>query len=1447
MSTEILRKVVFLALASFMFSFCSRSPANLGEQPPKTEIYQPLATLEKYQNGNGHVGLLDQSNGHEADSNLKSTGDAIIPESEAPKFGGEDIADEEIDGDVYLSPFKRHQRRPFFVDSNAPISYAQLREISACPIPRLSLADETITTNAEWFVYTYCELDILKRNLSGNVIHYPDVPAMRHSASGYNLMRRALYRFLAKYLFGNAGLTSEQKLSLFERIFLVTQFRLLTVSEKQAVLASINQHGLHHTSRVYLANWRRSQFYSDHFDFSQDHQPRYGSFQAYGWIKNQSGAKLEGAAYQVASPYVGFKLGGISAERAYIEAEMANCFSGRPDGSFSYNFSVQYYVPLTHEARSGAHRHRRHCHRHQAPQHELSISADMTAYHQGFASVANIQKCARDFLVTLIPDTVSVTRPQTWPDVNVVRNQHIERLSWRVNTAGGPYAGCVLPKLNQDQVFDGFQWQDFISCNLAVNISGLSPMGKYWPLIYGRSAFDLIYRVKEEFLRGDSVMQLTEADAAEKIYTNLTMTPFTAGDRQNINQAIAALGLEQTLDVLLSTWYSKLVKTYFNYAKTPDSATIGKNYYKVNGIVRDATGNPIPTASVKVIDPSGNLGSEVYAGADGKYQITTQKIMNSEDVILQLRVAAAGYVTEHVGVPFKSLPESLVTVLLPADYVTPAHGGRIASPNGSVSLKAFPGAVNQPQTFSATNLTETNSPDFPGVPAASFEVNPSYQFNGRLQLFIAVNEALRAKVPPGDGWLLMTQVGNQWQLIPSVYHRKAKVITASVTHFSRFMLVLSGQTLCYKITDTDISVCVPIAANLDHHPMSSIFERRTINSTWELPGIIAEMKSRLQSGGWKPGDIAVLDNPDNYTAAGMAATCGSSSCPPLADAFPLDFKLPPRDEITIGSITGNVTTTSSARMALQAEQCSINPQVSLPQVKVNTVNNTDIGLNANVSLNNVTLNYPCVRADHRCKRILFGSYCYDWPVETRCTDNFNGSTTAVVQGFNQAYSRNLNEPINWTLAGTFDDGSPVIDTATPPLAPRPLTLCADVIGCVSSDANYRIQDEVVRQYKSSVANQFRAYALGKLSFLTLARLNLLTDPKFDSTNCYGQELPNSVGGVSAGIYHTCAIIDGGAKCWGHGYPGQLGHNSQSGSPYPVQVEGLTNNVTAIAVGYAHSCAIVNGGAKCWGNNSAGQLGNNSTAPSTVPVQVEGLTSGVTAIATGNNHSCAIVNGGVKCWGNSYGIQDFGQVPAQIDGWASGATAIAARGLFTAAIINQSVMRLTNSGATLVPGMGSGANGLAIGEYGDLCAIISGGLKCRQGFGMIDSTTYSQLGPLDAQGNFPMPSLTENVTAVSLGSYHGCAVKNGAAICWGRAPGLSSSYGYDEDWVPPRVIPGLGASVRDISAGLATSYSYTCATVGPSIWCWGWDNNPPRLGVGANVGSTKVPMPVINLR
>lgn len=146
--------------------------------------------------------------------------------------------------------------------------------------------------------------------------------------------------------------------------------------------------------------------------------------------------------------------------------------------------------------------------------------------------------------------------------------------------------------------------------------------------------------------------------------------------------------------------------------------------------------------------------------------------------------------------------------------------------------------------------------------------------------------------------------------------------------------------------------------------------------------------------------------------------------------------------------------------------------------------------------------------------------------------------------------------------------------------------------------------------------------------------------------------PADVSGLSSGVksidggdYTVCALIStGGVKCWGANTFGALGTGTEDSQNSPVDVSGLTNGVIAIAVGGNHACAVLStGGVKCWGDNRSGQLGNGrfsfsldrSTFGETTPADVVGLTGKIISIAAGENHTCVLTsNGEAKCWGNN---------------------------------------------------------------------------------------------------------------------------------------------------------------------------------------------------------------------
>ncbi len=392
--------------------------------------------------------------------------------------------------------------------------------------------------------------------------------------------------------------------------------------------------------------------------------------------------------------------------------------------------------------------------------------------------------------------------------------------------------------------------------------------------------------------------------------------------------------------------------------------------------------------------------------------------------------------------------------------------------------------------------------------------------------------------------------------------------------------------------------------------------------------------------------------------------------------------------------------------------------------------------------------------------------------------------------------------------------------------------------------------------------------------------NTCTDTASDSNNCGACNNVCSSGGLcsngqcilpiiepgqrAAGEAHTCAIVNGAAKCWGYNNVGQVGDGSLTPWLYPTQVVGLTSGVQAIAAGSAHTCAIVNGAAKCWGYNKYGQLGSGSTAQySKVPVQVSGLTSGVQAIAAGSAHTCAIVNGAAKCWGyNSFGELGIGSstsysnVPVQVSGLTTGVQAISAAG--PSSVVSNHTCAVVNGGArcwglnnygqlgdgksesySLVPvqvfGLSSNVRAIATGDN-HTCAIVLGGVRCwGHGLaGQLGNSSWSNSSvPVQVTG------LT-NAQSVAAGTMHTCAIVNGGAQCWGYNSVGSLGNGSWTNSAVPSPVSGLTASVTAIAAG---SY-HSCAIVNGSTQCWGY-NNSGQLG-NFSATNSNVPVQVIGL-
>ena len=307
--------------------------------------------------------------------------------------------------------------------------------------------------------------------------------------------------------------------------------------------------------------------------------------------------------------------------------------------------------------------------------------------------------------------------------------------------------------------------------------------------------------------------------------------------------------------------------------------------------------------------------------------------------------------------------------------------------------------------------------------------------------------------------------------------------------------------------------------------------------------------------------------------------------------------------------------------------------------------------------------------------------------------------------------------------------------------------------------------------------------------------------------------------VSVGYAHTCAILDNGdLKCWGSNSYGVLGFSSSISSSLsspPTSAIDLGSGRTAVAVsaGKYHTCAILdNGSMACWGRNNVGQLGDGTTTDRVTPALTNSLGAGRTAVAleTGNNgpgggagHTCAILdNGDLKCWGSDAGgeLGDGGTISA---------------------------LDYLDEPPTAAIDLGSGRTAVAVSAGAEhTCALLDNGeVKCwgKDDSGQLgDGGSFSS----NNDGGISAPSSTAidlgtGRTAVALdsGLSFSCAIlDNGDAKCWGHdyygQLGYGSSGSNARSYSPVSV---SGSNTWDTSTGsiLGVTGASSC-TVSPAL-------------------------------
>ncbi|GIL16465.1 MAG: hypothetical protein BroJett040_02160 [Oligoflexia bacterium] len=589
------------------------------------------------------------------------------------------------------------------------------------------------------------------------------------------------------------------------------------------------------------------------------------------------------------------------------------------------------------------------------------------------------------------------------------------------------------------------------------------------------------------------------------------------------------------------------------------------------------------------------------------------------------------------------------------------------------------------------------------------------------------------------------------------------------------------------------------------------------------------------------------------------------------------------DDIGLGSIANNDPaptvqfTSTSSSVAESTTSHSITLSLSQVQTDPVTVTFSTSGTATNLSDYTLATSSPITFAPGEVSKSISMNIADDHLVEATETIiiNLTGTSGAGSSlGTNQSY----------TIQITDNDTSPTVTSFNPssmrtPLIPTSVVVSFDRamnITAVQTASNWNFTCS-----GGGVTTGISSVVWNAGNNTATANLTLSAQPPVDSTctltataailDSYGNSVSSSgntvtwvkgynIQKISAGGYHTCAIIDGGVWCWGSNTYGQLGKpiGTNYSTPTPVDSTILQSDVTDISAGMDHTCAVKNGGVYCWGENTQGQLGAASPSASYLPITAIAANSSTTSVSVGYDYTCAIVNGAAKCWGDNLhgqlGSSGGGQryTPAVITGLEANVTSISAGYAHTCAIVGGAAKcwgynvsgqlgnnSFANSSSPVdVQLFTSDFLAISAGFFHTCATLLDGSMVCwgENSSGRLgDGTTINKLVPT------PVLNIS-NLLNIDTGGYHTCAISpSNSLYCWGYngAGQLGIGSGMDTN-IPIQIT--TPAEITNSFTKITSGYHHTCTIANKSIYCWG-DNSSGQLSNG-NITSLNSPQLIL---